>query len=166
MFMRATLPDTEIKRFKKWTDKLSKENKDKVRHSVKRATEMMVKGSKEKAPTNKQIGQGGRMRASIHSVYTTDHMGSAVYVGAHYAPYVEFGTRPHIIRPKNGKVLAWQTRITRGARGQLLKRSKLGPMAFATIVHHPGTKAQPFFYPTFERVKKALLKDLNKMGFK
>jgi hypothetical protein len=47
---------------------------------------------------------------------------------ANYAPFVEFGTAPHLIRPVNKRVLA------NVATGQV----------FGTLVHHPGTKANPF----------------------
>jgi hypothetical protein len=47
---------------------------------------------------------------------------------ASYAPFVEFGTAPHEIRPVNAKVLA---------------NKKTGEF-FGTLVHHPGTKANPF----------------------
>jgi hypothetical protein len=50
------------------------------------------------------------------------------YPKAKYAPFVEFGTAPHIIRPVNAKVLA---------------NTKTGEI-FGTLVHHPGTKANPF----------------------
>jgi hypothetical protein len=50
------------------------------------------------------------------------------YPRASYAPYVEFGTAPHIIRAVNKKVLA------NAATGQV----------FGPVVHHPGTKANPF----------------------
>jgi len=50
------------------------------------------------------------------------------YPKAEYAPYVEFGTAPHIITAKNARVLA---------------NSKTGEI-FGTVVHHPGTKANPF----------------------
>jgi hypothetical protein len=49
------------------------------------------------------------------------------YPKANYAPYVEFGTAPHEIRPVNAKVLA---------------NPKTGQI-FGTLVHHPGTKANP-----------------------
>jgi hypothetical protein len=50
------------------------------------------------------------------------------YPKASYAPYVELGTGPHIIRAVNKKVLAnVQT-------GQI----------FGPVVNHPGTKANPF----------------------
>jgi hypothetical protein len=50
------------------------------------------------------------------------------YPKAQYAPYVEFGTAPHIIKPINARVLA---------------NAKTGEI-FGTLVHHPGTKANPF----------------------
>jgi hypothetical protein len=50
------------------------------------------------------------------------------YPKAQYAPYVEFGTPPHIITAVNARVLA---------------NAKTGQV-FGPIVHHPGTKANPF----------------------
>jgi len=66
-----------------------------------------------------------------------------VVARAPYSAPVEFGTRPHIIRPKNRKVLAW------GGERRLTGRLKAGSQAthFATIVHHPGTRAQPYLLP-------------------
>jgi len=50
------------------------------------------------------------------------------YPRASYAPYVEFGTAPHLIRPVKARVLA-------NANTNEI---------FGTLVHHPGTKANPF----------------------
>lgn len=47
-----------------------------------------------------------------------------------YAMFVHEGTKPHVILPKNAKVLTWKPRG--GAR------------VFARKVNHPGTKAQPW----------------------
>src|ERR1700684_758693 len=49
------------------------------------------------------------------------------YPKASYAPFVEFGTAPHIIRPVKARVLA----------------NKETGQFFGTLVHHPGTKANP-----------------------
>ncbi len=62
------------------------------------------------------------------------------YPKAAYAPYVEFGTRPHVIEAVNKKVLA-NTRT-----GQI----------FGPVVHHPGTKANPFL----ERIMAAAQPDI------
>lgn len=50
------------------------------------------------------------------------------YPKASYAPYVEFGTAPHIITAVNARVLA---------------NPQTGDI-FGPVVHHPGTKANPF----------------------
>ena len=55
---------------------------------------------------------------------------------APYAPFVDRGTRPHVIEPKSpGGVLAFKVK---------------GQMVFAKKVNHPGTKAQPFVLPAFQ----------------
>jgi hypothetical protein len=54
---------------------------------------------------------------------------------APYAVFVEKGTAPHIIRPINASCLAFQVGM-------------LGEMVFAKLVHHPGTKPNPFVAKT------------------
>ena len=63
------------------------------------------------------------------------------YPKAAYAPYVEFGTGPHIIRAVNKRTLA------NTETGQI----------FGPVVHHPGTKANPFM----ERIVAAAHPDIN-----
>jgi len=64
----------------------------------------------------------GAMLASVHTVHTLT--GGRIYVGTDHWAHVEYGTRPHIIRPKHKKALYWV-----GARHPVNK------------VHHPGTRA-------------------------
>lgn len=61
--------------------------------------------------------------------------------------YVNEGTPAHIIRPRRARMLAFQT----GYRAKTRPRSiasgpggASGPMAYANVVHHPGTKAREF----------------------
>lgn len=79
----------------------------------------------------------GRLRNSIGIRV----QGESVIIGpnmveAPYAGYVEFGTRPHQIRPrKPGGSLVF----------------KVGDKTvFARVVNHPGTKAQPFVMEAFQ----------------
>jgi len=60
-----------------------------------------------------------------------------------YAAALEEGAKPHIIKPKNRKVLAWGggRRLT----GTLRKGEKADH--FATLVHHPGNKPFPYLVP-------------------
>ncbi len=58
--------------------------------------------------------------------------GHTLIVAAHtpYAAYVELGTRPHVIMPRNALALRWYD----GG----------GFPVFARIVHHPGTRPEPY----------------------
>ena len=68
----------------------------------------------------------GRLKNSIK--FRKVRKGWEIYMVG-YALYVEFGTAPHIIRSKGKKALHWK------------KDSK---HYFAKLVHHPGTRPQPF----------------------
>lgn len=82
------------------------------------------------------VGQGrgaGRLRESI-TPRVERSPGQAMityYTTVPYARYVLEGTRPHLIEPRNARVLRW-----------------LGPggigVRYATRVHHPGTRPNPF----------------------
>jgi len=68
-----------------------------------------------------------------------------VEVNAKYAAFVEFPTKPHIIRPRNRKALAFPASAS---DARLSGRTRVGGRRiFARVVHHPGTKAQPFLLP-------------------
>jgi phage gpG-like protein len=79
----------------------------------------------------------GRLRNSITHELGRDTRGLFVRVGTNveYALYVEMGTRPHEIRPRNARALRWKDA---GAPGGY---------RFATVVNHPGTRARPFLRP-------------------
>lgn len=74
----------------------------------------------------------GRLRASIQGEARrtwTLRPQFTVFSNVEYAPFVNDGTRPHVIRPKNKQVL----RFTVGNQ-----------VVFAKVVNHPGTRARPF----------------------
>lgn len=74
----------------------------------------------------------GRLRGSIRAeeprVFS---LRGSVKVGSdlEYAGFVNDGTRPHIIRPRNAQVLRFRVG---------------GRLVYAKVVHHPGTRARPF----------------------
>lgn len=72
---------------------------------------------------------------------TKDH--AFVEARTSYAATVELGSKPHIIRPKRAKVLAWGG--VRRLSGTLASGS--APTHFARLVHHPGTKPYPYLIP-------------------
>jgi hypothetical protein len=60
-----------------------------------------------------------------------------VTVGTHYAVFVAMGTQPHIIR---------------SVRARALRFVVDGEVVFATLVHHLGTKPNPFVRRAAERL--------------
>ena len=68
-----------------------------------------------------------------------------VVADTEYAYFVEYGTRPHIIRPRKAKVLRWFDRWT-------------GKPIFARYVRHPGTRRQPFLRPAYIKHKNNITK--------
>jgi hypothetical protein len=75
--------------------------------------------------------QTGRLRSSIHAEPKFTFRGPTVRVSAdvNYATFVENGTKPHVIRPRNKKALKFKMG---------------GRTVFAAVVNHPGTKAVHF----------------------
>jgi HK97 gp10 family phage protein len=91
----------------------------------------------------------GRLRQSIQIRIE----GNKVIIGpeTEYDAYVEFGTAPHEIRPKNKKALAFKS----GGNTIIVKK-----------VNHPGTKAQPYVRPAFEAWRARLGEDVAKNNVK
>jgi HK97 gp10 family phage protein len=84
--------------------------------------------AKKEAPANKGISTGNTLRQNIKARMTSKLAGEVV-ASRPYALYVHEGTRPHIIVPVYKKVLA----------------NKRTGEFFGTLVHHPGTRPNPFF---------------------
>lgn len=97
-----------------------------TRRPVADVADQVVAQAKLNAPV-----QTGYLRNSIRKVPTFNARGPAfrVEATANYAPFVEEDTRPHVIRPRHGKVLKFRIG---------------GRVVYAKIVHHPGTKGQHF----------------------
>lgn len=62
-----------------------------------------------------------------------------------YAKFLEGGTRPHVIRPKNARVLAF---------------SVGGEQVFAKAVNHPGTPAFRFLRSSLAENRQMIVKEL------
>jgi HK97 gp10 family phage protein len=77
----------------------------------------------------------GRLRSSIVSRAENSgrRVGYVVGTNVGYAAAVEYGTAPHVIKPKHKKALYWP-----GARHPVAQ------------VNHPGTRPQPFMRPAIE----------------
>lgn len=99
-----------------------------------RATTDIQNEAKRVAPERFK-NQTGNLRRSIFKEVRGAEYGR-VYVSsdAPYAEGVEKGTKPHVIRPKNGKHLVFKAG---------------GKTIFAKKVNHPGSKPYPFMEPAF-----------------
>ena len=94
---------------------------------------------------------------SIHHGQITET--KAEIIGNRNVIWLDTGTRPHIIRPVRRKALRWaaqpQGRRLSGAPRKAAQRGEFGGVRFATVVHHPGTRAQPYIDAS---VREALTK--------
>lgn len=93
------------------------------------ASESFEKATKlaDKHTKTGNLGKSLYLRKQSESSYV---MGSDSNI-ANYASCVHFGTKPHVIKPKNRKFLRW-------ASGD--------KFIFAKKVNHPGYKGDAFFY--------------------
>ena len=107
--------------------------------------------AKRRAPVNT-----GRLRASITPDIRSPFEG---YVGTNvdYAAAVEYGGRPHVIKPRKANVLRFKVGGTKGryvtskSGKKYWRKGKPGNEVFAMSVKHPGTKAKPFLEPAYRR---------------
>lgn len=109
------------------TGQLRRVVRDASRRELETAGRLVVNRAKVLAPVDT-----GRLRASIRSRTSrsfTLRPRLEVFTDVQYAVYVHDGTRAHIIRPRNARVL----RFTVG-----------GQVVYARVVHHPGTRPRPF----------------------
>ena len=86
----------------------------------------------------------GHTARTIRPGSLTDRFAIVSAAGA--AIFLEGGTRPHTIRPRNARSLSWPANAS-GRRLSGRARTNAGRRIFARVVHHPGTKPQPFLLP-------------------
>ncbi|GAA3027244.1 hypothetical protein [Streptosporangium longisporum] len=123
-----------------------------VGRNLARDAETVARGMRRRAPVSRDGSHGrppGYMRSKIGWSMHRDELGLYADIGTTartpdgdpYPLYVEYGTRPHTIRPKKpGGTLHWV-----GADGT---------HHFAQEVHHPGTRAQPFIRPALDDLRR------------
>jgi len=138
--IKLSLPPSEMRKFRKWTERTTAEERAKLQNLVARSGELITRTSKMNAPVDK-----GRLRSGISPSYSSDRLTYNVEVNVNYAPYQEFGTGKFV------RILPGYADIASQFRGKGLRKV--------------NTKTHPFLYDNFERVNKAFLKELNKMGF-
>jgi hypothetical protein len=83
--------------------------------------------------------KAGKLRQSIQQ--RSLGLEGEVTVGAPYVVFVASGTRPYLIRP---------------VRARALRFVVDGAIVFSTLVHHPGTKPNPFVQRASERLAQLI----------
>jgi len=118
-----------------------------VRKFLERSAKTVEGAAKEKVTVDT-----GRLRSSIASEVRT----SSAVIGTNltYAPFVEFGTRPHF--PPVGALRGWARRHGFPARG--------GAFLVARAISRRGTKAKPFLVPSLEQSKPKIKRFFRVMG--
>jgi hypothetical protein len=96
---------------------------------------------------------------SIHLTSVTRTTATTV-ASADYAAHVEYGTKPHEIKPRRKKALRFpgggvSTTLSGRVRTGEVRRLGSGAYIFSKGVKHPGTKAQPYMLPGAEAALKA-----------
>ncbi len=108
-------------------------------NEMSKAVEKSLNEIRNQALKEAPVGQqgGGNLRQNIRPVRMITKLLGEVLSAAGYSVYVHEGTRPHIIRVVNKKVLA----------------NKRTGEFFGEVVNHPGTKPNPFITRAMEKSK-------------
>ena len=106
-----------------------------LRRSIKNAMERSVSKLHNYATTHHRfISRTGTLERAVQSEVTDGGFRGVVSLNegvAGYGPCVHEGSRAHVIRPRNKRVLRWPGK---------------GGFVFSKISHHPGYKGDPFLY--------------------
>jgi hypothetical protein len=110
--------------------------------------DMIVRGERVKqAAIRIAPVRTGNLRDHIVKRIVQTPQGGGVLVGVEHVPYaiwVHEGAKPHIIVPRNAKMLAWPSEGGGGGGSFDMQHFGPGSMIFAHIVHHPGNKPNRF----------------------
>ena len=134
----------ELEKFSVELGKLSDEIEEDVKKVVKNSAFNIQKNAMSNLTKNKSVDTG-HLRRGI----ATDIRGLEAIIhtsNIKYAPMVEYGTKAHIIRPKNKRALYWK-----GAKHPVKS------------VRHPGGRAKPYLIPAFDKEKDQFLEKLKEV---
>lgn len=110
-----------------------------LRRSIKNAMERSVSKLHNYATTHHRfVSRTGTLERAVQSEVTDGGFRGMVSLNegvAGYGPCVHEGSRAHVIRPRNKRVLRWPGK---------------GGFVFSKISHHPGYKGDPFLYDALD----------------
>lgn len=95
--------------------------------------------------------KSGVLINNIYKKITNKGLTGEVISGADYSQAYEEGTRPHIIRAKNKKVLAGPLRGAPAGWNISGSSRQMGYATYGKEVKHPGTRPHPFMFPSWKQ---------------
>lgn len=146
---KIEIPRGELIRAMKDINFFSDQVNEDVQGLIRRSTLRVAARAKVNAPN-----QHGKLRQSITTKISG--MTGEVAVNVDYAGAVEFGSRPHKIRPRRKKALAFKP----GAGFRFWDESG---RVVVKEVDHPGTEAQPFLRPAVEKEVQVIGRELKRI---
>lgn len=125
-----------------------------VRQGASRGVRMGVQEGAHEAKTKHTFkNQSGDLERSIEgvalgSVNGGDGFQGVIRATANHASYVEYDTKPHTIVVRRAVWLHWE--------------QPQGDVHFAKVVHHPGTKAQPFMHLAYFKCERVMIREIER----
>ena len=138
------IDSSELNKFSIYLKIKSEEDEKKIQQLLKNTGMKIEASAKDNLTKNKSINTGHLRRGIANfrrGMTVTIHTSNIKY-----APMVEYGTRSHIIKPKNKKALYWK-----GAKYPV------------KVVKHKGSRAKPYLIPAFEHTKNDFINDLKEV---
>jgi HK97 gp10 family phage protein len=148
-----TIESAEMNKFFNQMKKFSEKKQAEIKKEVARTTYAIEGEAKLNAPVDR-----GLLRNRITSTIRNNEITGRVEVKSNYGVFVHEGTKPHLIQPRNKKILAWSPRKF-SAKGRKIKTN----IIFAKLVNHPGTKANPFLRKAVDKENKTYINNLTKI---
>lgn len=158
--INITFPKSEQDKFRKWVNSQTRETQTKCKELIERRTKdlhrRVVNSANFLHTTIKKKGKYvpkskysyGNLKGTISMSVSGDRLSGGVFVHAEYAPYMEFGTG----RFAHIGIMPGYESYARQFKGRGIRDVNVYP--------------KMYFFPHFERSKKLIIQDLNKMGFK
>ena len=134
----------DFKKFQVKVQNKSSKINTQIATEIKKSTFKISRDAKNNLASNGSVVTGNLRRGIGTNISQTQ--GEVHTSNIKYAIYVEKGTKPHIIKPKNKKMLYW--------------KCASHPVK---LVNHPGSQAKPYLIPAFEKQKPEFIKALQKV---
>lgn len=142
-FVNISFPASEQRRFKRWVNSLSKENKIQCQNLIMNKTLRIARNAKAFASARGMWG----ISQSIQPFVSSTSLSGVVRVGKFYGPYVEWGTGRGFDRPREREIREYAA-------------------LWWTHKQWKGMRARPYLFPAYRIGIKELEVKLKNMGFK